>query len=106
MTVLAQDAAQSNKRNTNSDPDRIIISEWRLNGRETARVTIEKYNGVWLINVRKWFEGEDGGLRPGKHGIAFAVKHLPRLAEAMLDARDTAIERALVGGEGGHEHSR
>jgi hypothetical protein len=73
-----------------------VIDEWPINKRETVRVSIEKYNGVWLINLRKWFEADDGEMRPGNRGIALGVKHLPRLAEAMSAAHRVAIQQGLI----------
>lgn len=95
MTFLAQDAPQSNRRNTNSDPDEIVVSEWPLNKRESARVSLCLYRGTWLINLRKWFETDDGQLRPGK-GFALGVKHLPRVAETTAKALSVARERGLI----------
>jgi hypothetical protein len=76
--------------------DAIIIAEWKVNRHEHIRVSIEQFKGVDLINVRKWFEAEDGSLRPGKAGIALNVKHLPQLADAMVKALSGARERGLV----------
>lgn len=98
MTVLAQDVPQSNRRSANSNPDEIIVAEWQLNKREIARVSLCLYKGTWLINLRKWFEGDDGNLRPGK-GFALAAKHLPRIAAATNQALDVARERRLIAAE-------
>jgi len=94
MTVVAQDAAQSNSRNTNP-PDEIVVSEWSINRRETVRVSLCLYKGTRLINLRKWYTDDDGELRPGK-GFAVSVKHLPRIAEAMGIAHSVARERGLI----------
>jgi hypothetical protein len=76
-----------------------VIAEWPPNRRERARVSIEQFNGTWLINVRKWFEAEDGTPRPGKRGIAFGLKHLPQLADAVAKALAVARDRGLVPAE-------
>jgi hypothetical protein len=76
--------------------DAIIIAEWQVNRGDRVRVSIEQFKGVDLINIRKWFEAEDGSLRPGKAGIALNVKHLPQLADAMVKALADARERGLV----------
>jgi hypothetical protein len=87
--VLSQHALQCNS-------DSVIVAEWALNKRETLRVSIELYRGTWLINVRKWFEGADGELRPGNKGIALGLRHLPQLQEAVTKALSFARERGLV----------
>jgi hypothetical protein len=98
MTVLTQGRPQGNRQPTYPEPDSLIVAEWPLNKRETARVSIEFFRGTWLINARKWFEGEDGELRPGK-GIALSVKHLPRLAEAIDRSLVISRERGLIAPE-------
>jgi hypothetical protein len=98
MTLVTQDAPQGNRRSPCSDSDSVIVAEWPLNKAETARVAIERYKGVWLINIRKWYEGDDGELRPGK-GIALGVKHLPRLAESINKSLIIARERGLIAPE-------
>lgn len=105
MTTLAQDPLQSNRRSTNSDPDEIVVAEWTLNKRETARVSLCLYKGTWLINLRKWFEGDDGQLRPGK-GFALGTKHLPRIAEATNKALSVARDRGLIVTEQGATNER
>jgi hypothetical protein len=96
MTTLPQEAPQRNSRHGKPDPEPIIIAEWPINKREMARVSIEFYKGTtWLINLRKWFEADDGELRPGK-GIALGVKNLPQLTDAMEQALATARERGLI----------
>jgi len=76
--------------------DATIVAEWTINRRERLRVSIEQFNGTWLVNVRKWYEDNDGEICPGKHGIALGVKHLPQLAEAMTKALSVARELSLV----------
>jgi hypothetical protein len=79
--------------------DETTIAEWIINNRrERVRVSIEQFKGVHLVNVRKWFEAEDGSLRPGKAGIALNVKHLPQLTEAVIKALSVASERELIAG--------
>jgi hypothetical protein len=73
-----------------------IIAEWPLNRRERLRVSIEQYNGTWLFNVRRWFEADDGSMRPGKRGFAIGVKHLPQIAEATAKALAQARARGLI----------
>jgi hypothetical protein len=60
-------AALDVRRAASAMSDDTVIAEWPLNRRERARISIEQFNGTWLINARKWFEADDGSLRPGKH---------------------------------------
>jgi hypothetical protein len=76
--------------------DHSIIAEWPVNKRERVRVSIEKFKGVDLINLRKWFLADnDDTLRPGKGGIALNVKHLPKLVDAIVKALAVAMAQAL-----------
>lgn len=97
MTTLAQETRHRNSRHGKADdPEPIITAEWPLNKRgETVRISIDNYKGTWLISLRKWFEADDGQMRPGK-GIALGVKNLPRLTDAMEQALETAHERGLI----------
>ena len=95
MTAIAQDTSQGNRKCQRSDGEEVVISEWPLNSRETARVTLVLYKGTWLVNLRKWFEGEDGEMRPGK-GLAIGVKHLPAIVSATTEAKSIARERGLI----------
>jgi hypothetical protein len=74
----------------------LIIAEWPLNRREHLRVTLQRYRGVELIAVRKWFFGDDDTLRPGNGGITLNVKHLPQLTDALAKALAEARARGLV----------
>jgi hypothetical protein len=75
--------------------DDSIIAEWPLNMRERVRVSIEKFKGVDLINIRKWFSHDDT-LRPGKNGIALNVKHLPQFVDSIVKALAVATAHGLV----------
>jgi hypothetical protein len=73
-----------------------VIAEWPLNRRERVRVSLELFNGTWIVSARKWFEADDSSIRPGRHGIAFATKHLPAFAEAVAKILAEAQARGLV----------
>jgi hypothetical protein len=81
--------------------DATIIAEWQVSRRERVRVSIEQFDGTWLVNIRRWFEADDGSIRPGKRGIALGIKHLPQLAEATTKALGVSRQRGLIesGGE-------
>jgi Transcriptional Coactivator p15 (PC4) len=89
MQVVAQQEPQRNS-------DAGIIAEWPLKRHERLRVSLELFNGVWLINSRKWFEADNGEWRPSKQGIALGVKHLPQFVEAVTKALSIARERGLI----------
>ncbi|EYD75011.1 hypothetical protein Rumeso_03435 [Rubellimicrobium mesophilum DSM 19309] len=49
----------------------------RKNSREELRVSLDEFKGHRLLNLRVWFEGDDGQMRPGKQGWPCASKWRP-----------------------------
>jgi hypothetical protein len=98
MTVITQEVPQGNRHPQKDHQSPAIVAEWPIKRGEVVRVSIEQYKSSWLFNVRKWFEADDGEMRPGK-GLALSVKHLPRLAEATAKALEIARARGLLGDE-------
>ena len=84
MQILPQNERTRNRGQ--SDSDAVIIAESPLKRHERLRVSLELFNGVWLINSRK-FEAENGEWRPSKQGIALGVKH----CGASTHAKENAI---------------
>lgn len=60
-----------------------IVASFPKNAREEVRVTLEQYNGHDVVNLRVWFQTEDGEWRPGKQGLALRQEKLPYLAAAI-----------------------
>jgi hypothetical protein len=59
------------------------IATIRKNAREELRVSVDEFHGHHLLNLRVWFEAEDGQMRPGKQGLAVRVALLPELRAAL-----------------------
>lgn len=53
------------------------------NRSEEVRVTLDDFRGIILLNVRVWYQAEDGQMRPGKQGIALRPERALELAEAI-----------------------
>lgn len=64
----------------------VTIAEWPKNGRETLRVQLTEYQGRPIIDLRVWYKGRDGELRPSRSGLTCSTSHVQRLAEALADA--------------------
>lgn len=74
----------------------VTVAEWWKNRRgESIRVCLSAYEGRNLADVRAWFPGDDGKLKPGK-GFAAEIRHLPRLAAAIVKAEAKARELGLI----------
>lgn len=98
MTVVAQDEPQGNRYPQKDRNPPEVVAEWPIKRGEVVRVSIERYKSSWLFHVRRWFEADDGQMRPSK-GLALSVKNLPRLAEATTKALSIARQRNLIGPE-------
>jgi hypothetical protein len=73
----------------------ITVAEWWKNRRgESIRVRLSIYEGHNLADIRTWYTA-DGSLKPGK-GFAAEVRHLPRLAAAIVKAEAKARELGLI----------
>ncbi len=97
MTTLAQEAPRRNSSRLSADDvEPILISEWPIKRGEIARVSIKKYKGTWLLDIRKFFEIGDGGFNPSSKGIALSIRHLNRINAAVADALAVARQRGLV----------
>jgi hypothetical protein len=78
----------------------LVIAEWWKNRRgESVRLTLNRYEGRDVVDLRTWYTGDDGKLKPGK-GFAAEVRHLPRLAAAFAKAEAKARELGLIGDNG------
>ncbi len=72
-----------------------VVAAWPRNSRETIQVRLDQYKGRNTIDLRTWYPGEDGTLRPGK-GLTLSVHHLPNLATALNDALAMATAQGLL----------
>ena len=60
----------SNKTASLTQP--LTVAEWWKNRRgESIRISLSTYEGRNLIDLRSWYTGDDGKLKPGK---GFAAK--------------------------------
>jgi len=66
----------------------IIVASWPKNVRETLVVRLDIFKGRPIVDVRTWYEGEDGKLLPGRGGLTVSIRHLPALADAISRALD------------------
>ena len=74
----------------------ITIAEWWKNRRgKSIRVRLSTYEEHNLVDVRSWYTGGDGKLKPGK-GLACSVRHLPKLVVVLTKATAKARELGLL----------
>jgi len=67
-----------------------LIAVIPKNAREELRLTLGEYRGYPLAQLRVWFKGDDGAVRPSKSGVAFRVSLLRDITEAFHQALEHA----------------
>lgn len=75
------------------------IATIRKNAREDLRVTLEEFRGHHLLNLRIWYDADDGEQRPGKQGVAIRLDLLPHLRGALSEAEQEARKLGFLTGE-------
>ena len=51
-------------------------------------VRLDIFKGQPIVDLRTWYEGDDGKLLPGRGGLTVSIRHLPALSEAIRKALD------------------
>ena len=67
-----------------------LIATIRKNSKQELRVSLDHFQGHDLINMRVWFEADEGDMRPGKQGVSIRTVLLPDLVRALEDAARAA----------------
>jgi hypothetical protein len=79
----------------------ILVAEFWANRRgESLRVQLRMFEGVPLIDLRKFYTGAEGKLLPTKKGLSLVIRRLPDLAAAIVKAERVARELGLIREEG------
>lgn len=60
-----------------------IIAEFRKNSREIIRIRLSDFRGRELIDIRTWYQVEDGEWRPSGKGVAFNSELFAELKTAV-----------------------
>jgi hypothetical protein len=77
----------------------IIVTEIEV-GAEIIRVEMKLYNGRLLFSAWRFYRNKAGDLRPGRHGLACSIEHLPDVAAAFAAAVERARAEGLLPEEG------
>jgi hypothetical protein len=74
-----------------------IMHHFAKNATEEVRVSLTEYKGHKLIDLRIYYEPEDGGdRRPTKKGITIDVGLYPELKKAMLKVEKELLKKNLL----------
>lgn len=65
-----------------SAEERVLAKCPRGDGREELRVALRAFKGHHFVDVRVWFQGDDGAMRPDK-GCTIKRRELSQVASAL-----------------------
>jgi hypothetical protein len=71
-----------------SGSERKEIHRFEKNSLEEVRVSLTTYKGREYIDLRVFFQGDDGEMHPGKKGLTIRLDLLPDLETAILKLRE------------------
>jgi len=74
-----------------------IVHQFAKNATEEVRVSLTEYKGHKLVDLRIYYEPEDGSeRRPTKKGITIDVGLYPELKKAMIKVENELIKKNLL----------
>jgi hypothetical protein len=75
----------------------IVVGRFWANRKgEAVVVQLREFEGVALLDVRKYYTGRDGKMAPTKKGLSITIRRLPELAGALAKAEHKARELGLL----------
>ncbi len=73
-----------------------VVAKFEKNATEQVHVSLREYRGHQLIDLRVYYQAEDGEWRPTKKGISLSVELFPELKQAITDLEKLLQERELI----------
>ena len=73
-----------------ADPKNQLIHVVEKNSAEEVRVSLSTFKGREYADLRVYFKGGDGEMRPSKRGLTLCTALLPDLETAILKLRQAA----------------
>lgn len=67
----------------------IQIADIPRNKTEIIRIEITEYREKKLLNIRTWYENEEGNYAPTKKGVAIPIENFDQLYQAIAKAKET-----------------
>jgi hypothetical protein len=74
-----------------SDNDKVLMAVPRGEKGEELRVTLSEFKERVSLNIREWFKGHDGDMRPGKKGINIRESEFQQFVDAVDKAQTTGF---------------
>jgi hypothetical protein len=73
-----------------------VIAKFEKNATEQIHVTLREYRGHQLIDLRTYYQADNGEWRPTKKGISLSVELFSELKQAIIDLEKLLQERDLI----------
>ena len=78
-----------------------LICQIEKNSREEIRVQLREFKGHQLLDIRTfYFTSEGGEPKPSPKGVSVAIRLLPQLKEAILEAEKLLKEHGVISEDG------
>lgn len=78
-----------------------LICQIEKNSREELRVQLREFKGHQLLDIRTFYFTSDGGEpKPSPKGVSVAIRLLPQLKEAILEAEQVLKDHGLISEDG------
>jgi hypothetical protein len=56
-----------------------VVVEWPRSTQDLVRISIDRVETNFVIDIRSWGRDSNGVLKPGPQGLMLSVRHLPKL---------------------------
>lgn len=68
--------------------DSKLVHSFQKNALEEVRVSVSTYKGRKYLDIRVYYQGDDGDYKPSKKGVALSPELLPELETAIQKLKD------------------
>ena len=65
-----------------------VIKDIEKNAREKIRISLTEFKGYDLVDLRVYYEDEEGNPKPTKKGISFKTDIISQVIEALSQAEE------------------
>jgi hypothetical protein len=90
-TVAEPKSDEAEETSSKLSPRKNKDNEYYFDIGKNRRVTVRKFKGNCYVDIREFYEDENGEKRPGKKGISLSTEQW-NLIKALLDPIDSQIK--------------
>ncbi len=78
-----------------TNPKNKVVHAFEKNSAERVQVTLSTFKGREYMDLRVYFEGDDGEMHPSRKGLTLSTALLPDLESAILKLREAVGSRGV-----------